>query len=83
MIINGKKVRYHKVRLNSGGYEYGKYGIGGKYYGSHSPGNILYRANLSELEPYEKDDTFEFRAANRTEAAELLKARYSGIKFYM
>ena len=64
-----QKCKLYKVRLNSGGYEYGRYG---KYYGH---GDNLYRL-ITE------DDQIEFLACNRGRAKEIAAQKVPGIKFY-
>lgn len=64
-----QKVRLYEVRLNAGGYEYGRYG---SYYGH---GDKLYRLVT-------EDDTLEFRARNRDRAKEIAAQKIPGIKFF-
>jgi hypothetical protein len=64
-----QKCKLYRVRLNAGGYEYGKYG---QYYGCDLP---LYRL-ITE------DDQIEFRARNRDRAKEIAAQKVPGISFY-
>lgn len=64
-----QKCKLYNVRLNSGGYEYGRYG---SYYGH---GDNLYRL-ITE------DDQIEFRAVNRDRAKEIAAQKVPGITFY-
>lgn len=78
------KVSLKQVRLNQGGYEYGKYG---QYYGT---GQSLYRADFGDYEtiPLNWNDSLpagdvcEFQAYDRESAKAYLLNKFPGIKFY-
>ena len=65
-----QKCKLYHVRLNAGGYEYGRYG---KYWGNG--GAPLFRL-ITE------DDQFEFRAADREHAKKIAAQKVPGITFY-
>lgn len=60
----------YRVRLNPGGYEYGKHG---PYWGAHSRGSILYRFTICTDEVDIQD---ECRAYDREHARRIMGARY-------
>lgn len=69
----GAKFYLSKLKLDSGGYD-----SGGAYWGHP---NNLYRAYSSEGNGEEVQESF-FRAKNRKEAKETVKASFPGAKFY-
>jgi hypothetical protein len=68
---DGSKISIKRIRLNQGGYEYGKYG---RYFGNGAP---LYKVVSDDY----TIDT-ELRASNHECAKEQVLAKYPNARFY-